>query len=136
MSRGDDEGFTLIELVFAMVLLSIGAAALIGTLSTAFRSSAVDIHRTDATAIASEGLAELAAAPANGPLPTVVRNGVTYTLTGAVTPATASNGDANAYPVESVTVSWTDAAGAHSLTRSTARYASPPTSTSGCTSLG
>jgi prepilin-type N-terminal cleavage/methylation domain-containing protein len=133
MSDGDEAGFTLLELVFALVLLSIGVAALVGVLTTAFRSTGVDLHRTDATAIAAQGLAQLAAAPQNGPMGTVPRNNITYTLSGEVAHPTAGNGDANAYPELSVTVKWTDAAGPHSLTQSTARYTSPPTTAATCT---
>jgi prepilin-type N-terminal cleavage/methylation domain-containing protein len=138
MRRSSEEGFTLLELVFAMVLLSIGIAALIGVLATSFRSTAVDIHRTDATAIAGQGLTELEAAPVTGPLPSITRNAQTYTLAGTVTPATASNGSVSAYPTVAVTVSWRDAAGAHSLTRSTAFFTTPPTTAaaSACTALG
>jgi prepilin-type N-terminal cleavage/methylation domain-containing protein len=135
MTRRGEEGFTLLELVFAMVLLSIGIAALIGVLATSFRSVAVDVHRTDATAIASQGLAELAADPTSGALPPVTRNGQTYTLTGTAAQETASDG-VGTYPEVSVTVAWTDAAGPHTLTRSTARYSSPPTTATGCSALG
>jgi prepilin-type N-terminal cleavage/methylation domain-containing protein len=135
--RGED-GFTLLELVIAMVLLSIGIAALIGVLATSFRSTAVDIHRTDATAIAGQGLAELEGAPVSGPLPPVTRNGQTYNLAGKVTPATASNGAPDAYLTAAVTVRWTDASGAHSLTQSTSFFTPPPTTSapSACTPLG
>jgi len=132
MRRGEEAGFTLLELVFALVLLSIGVAALVGVLTTAFRSTAVGIHRTDATAIAAQGLAELAAAPVTGALPPVTRNGIAYALTGTVVQATAGNGDAGAYPALSVKVTWTDAAGPHSLTQSTARFVSPATTQATC----
>jgi prepilin-type N-terminal cleavage/methylation domain-containing protein len=136
MTHGDEDGFTLLELVFAMVLLSIGVAALIGVLATSFRTTAVDVHRTDAVAIAAQGLAELEAAPVTGPLPSVTRNGQSFTLTGTANNATASNGTANAYPAVAVTVAWTDAAGSHSLTQSTATFTSPPTTGGTCTPLG
>src|SRR5579864_3710517 len=108
MTRGDEEGFTLLELVFAMVILSIGIAALIGVLATAFRSTTIDIHRTDATAIAGQGLTELAANPTLTTLPSVTRNGQTYTLRGNVTTVTASDG-VGSYPELAVTVAWADA---------------------------
>jgi prepilin-type N-terminal cleavage/methylation domain-containing protein len=132
MRERDEAGFTLLELVFALVLLSIGVAALVGVLTTAFRSTGVDLHRTDATAIASQGLTELAAAPQTGPMGTVPRNNITYTLSGEVTHPTAGNGDPNAYPELSVTVKWTDEGGQHSLTQSTARFTSPPTTATTC----
>jgi prepilin-type N-terminal cleavage/methylation domain-containing protein len=138
MTSPDEHGFTLLELVFAMVLLSIGIAALLGVLATSFRSTAVDIHRTDATAIAGQGLAELEAAPVTGPLPSVNRNGQTYTVAGTVTPVAASNGAADAYLTAAVTVRWTDAAGPHSVVQSTAFFTPPPTTAaaSTCTALG
>ncbi len=134
MNQADEDGFTLLELAFAMVLLSIGVAALIGVLATAFRTTAVDVHRTDATAIAGQGLTELAADPTTGTLPPVTRNGVTYTLTGNVTDVTASDG-VGTYPELAVTVGWADAAGKHTLTQSTAMYKPPPTTGSGCMPL-
>jgi prepilin-type N-terminal cleavage/methylation domain-containing protein len=140
----EEDGFTLLELVIAMLLMSIAIAGLVGVLGTAFRSTAMDIHRTDATAIAGQGPRELEANPASGPLapangstcPTVpiswCRNHQAYNVSGVIGAATASNGDANAYPTLAVTVSWIDAGGTHRLTQSTARFPGPTTTAVAC----
>jgi prepilin-type N-terminal cleavage/methylation domain-containing protein len=126
-----EDGFTLLELVIALVVISVGVAGLFGVLTTAFKSTAIDIHRVDATAVASRALAQLevAADPTSGPLAPVTRNGQTYSLSASVTPAQASNGAVDAYPALAVAVTWTDQAGAHTLTQTSARYPDP-TSTS------
>jgi prepilin-type N-terminal cleavage/methylation domain-containing protein len=126
----DESGFTLLELTIAMVIMSIAVAGLVGVLGTAFKSTAIDIHRTDATAIAAQGLAELESAPLSGPLPSVTRNAQTFTVTGTVGRATASNGDGNAYTALAVTVVWSDQGGLHTVTQSTARFPGATTSTS------
>src|SRR5579864_4731582 len=132
--RGED-GFTLLELVIALLVMSIGIAGLFGVLGTAFKSTAIDIHRTDATAIAAHALAQLevAADPVSGALPGVTRNGETYTVAAQVNPTAASNGDANAYPTLTVNVTWADQGGSHTVAQSSARYpAGTPTSATTC----
>jgi len=130
-ARGE-AGFTLLELVIAMLVISIAVAGLFGVLGTAFKSTAIDVHRTDATSIAAQALSQLEVSPdpASGPLPSVTRNNETYQVATRVAPAQASNGTADAYPALSVSVAWTDQGGSHTVTQSSARYPAPtPTST-------
>ena len=129
-ARGE-AGFTLLELVIAMLVISIAVAGLFGVLGTAFKSTAIDVHRTDATSIAAQALSQLEVSPdpASGPLPSVTRNNETYQVATRVAPAQASNGTADAYPALSVSVAWTDQGGSHTVTQSSARYPAPtPTS--------
>lgn len=131
-ARGREAGFTLLELVIAMLVISIAVAGLFGVLGTAFKSTAIDIHRTDATSIAAQALSQLEVSPdpVSGSLPSVTRNNATFAVSTQVTPATASNGDAHAYPALAVSVSWSDQGGSHTVTQSSARYPAPtPTST-------
>jgi len=130
VASGED-GFTLLELVVAMLLISIAVAGLIGVLGTSFRSTAVDIHRTDATAIAAQAMSELEAGSFISPA-TVTRAQQRYTVTGTATPTTATNGTTDAYPTYAVTVAWQDQAGSHSVTQSTASYPAVPTSSTPC----
>ena len=126
-----EAGFTLLELVIAMLVISIAVAGLFGVLGTAFKSTAIDVHRTDATSIAAQALSQLEVSPdpASGPLPSVTRNNETYQVATRVAPAQASNGTADAYPALSVSVAWTDQGGSHTVTQSSARYPAPtPTS--------
>ena len=127
-----EAGFTLLELVIAMLVISIAVAGLFGVLGTAFKSTAIDVHRTDATSIAAQALSQLEVSPdpVSGSLPSVTRNNATFAVSTQVTPATASNGDAHAYPALAVSVSWSDQGGSHTVTQSSARYPAPtPTST-------
>ncbi len=128
--RNGEAGFTLLELVIALLVMSIGVAGLFGVLATAFKSTSIDIHRTDATVIAAHALAQLqvAADPVSGPLPGVTRNGQTYAVNAEVQLAAASNGDTNAYAELIVNVTWSDQGGTHTVTQSTSRYPTPPTS--------
>jgi prepilin-type N-terminal cleavage/methylation domain-containing protein len=129
--RTTEAGFTLLELVIAMLVMSIAVAGLFGVLGTAFQSTAVDIHRTDATSIAAQALSQLEVSPnpASGPLTSVTRNNETYQVATQVTSAQASNGTLNAYPAMSVSVTWTDQGRSHTVTQSSARYPAPtPTS--------
>jgi prepilin-type N-terminal cleavage/methylation domain-containing protein len=131
-----EEGFTLLELVIAMLVLSVAIGGLFGVFTTAFRSTAIDVHRTDATAIATKAMAQLEVSPnpVSGPLPGVTRNSETYAVSGVVAGAQASNGDPNAYTALAVIVTWTDQGGAHTLRQSSARYPSPTSTTTavGC----
>ena len=117
-ARGE-AGFTLLELVIAMLVISIAVAGLFGVLGTAFKSTAIDVHRTDATSIAAQALSQLEVSPdpASGPLPSVTRNNETYQVATRVAPAQASNGTADAYPALSVSVAWTDQGGSHTVTQ-------------------
>ena len=131
--RAREGGFTLLELVIAMLVMSIGIAALVGVLGTAFKSTAIDVHRTDATSIAAQALSQLEVSPnpGSGPLPNVTSNNESYTVTAQVVPTTASNGTVNAYPTLTVTVAWTDQGGQHNLTQSSAEYPTAPSTTVG-----
>ena len=129
-----EDGFTLLELVVAMLLISIAVAALIGVFGTSLASTAVDIHRTDATAIAAQALAELEAGSFLSPT-TVTRAQQQYTVTGTVVPTTATDGATAAYPTYAVTVAWRDRAGAHSVAQSTAVYPASTTTTTPCVTL-
>ncbi|HEY2430263.1 MAG TPA: prepilin-type N-terminal cleavage/methylation domain-containing protein, partial [Acidimicrobiales bacterium] len=57
----DEQGFTLLELVIALLVLSVAIAGLVGVLDTAFKTTAVDGHRVNATALATRELERLRA---------------------------------------------------------------------------
>lgn len=107
----------------------------------ALRTTAVDVHRTDAAALATKELAALRRTPSlatgtTGPTGALV-NAQAYRVTDTVGPATSSGGQAQAYKQVMVSVAWTDQGGSHTLTQSSAVYpgaalVTTPTTVSGC----
>jgi prepilin-type N-terminal cleavage/methylation domain-containing protein len=94
------QGFSLIEVLVALVVLSTLGLALTATLVHAQRTAASSARWLQATQLAAEGLEQLRAGQPLGP----VRNNGNFTRSGS---ATAWNGHPGLYRLE-VTVSWVD----------------------------
>ncbi len=128
-----EDGFTLIELVVAMMVMSLAVAALFGVLDVAFKTSSIDGHRQDAIALADQQLSVLRATPYADLATSSFTQQVgarTYTVSTTVTPL-------NGYKQATVAVTWTDAAGNPSFQETTNFYSTgagphlePTTSTS------
>jgi len=127
--RRDEHGFTLLEMMIALFVLSVAVAGLVGVLDTAFGTTAVDVHRVDATGLASKQLAALRAEPyADIPVP-IIASPVTTTINNqqfstsyAVAWLSSGGGDADAYKQVSVTVTWRDQVGPHAVEQDSAVY--------------
>ncbi len=92
--------FTLVEVMMALVLLSSMALAVTATLVAAHRARVVSQHWMHATELAAEGIEQLRAGHALGP----VRNGEQFERTGSTM---AWNGHPGLYRIE-VAVTWND----------------------------
>jgi len=132
-NRGE-EGFTLLELVVALGIVSIAIGGLLSVFGSTLNTAAVDLHRVDAAALATAEMSVLHSAPYGATTTTshsATRDGQTYTIADQTGWDTSSGGQAQAYPSLAVTVSWTDRGGSHVLRQDSARYerdpaASPP----------
>jgi prepilin-type N-terminal cleavage/methylation domain-containing protein len=93
-------GFTLVEVMIALVLLSSIALGVTSTLVAAQRARVVSENWMEATQLATEGLEQLRAGHSLGP----VRNGGHFDRTGSVA---GWNGHPGLYHLE-VTVTWND----------------------------
>ena len=121
---GEEEGFTLLELVIALGIITFAIGGLLSVFGAALRTTAVDVHRTDAVALATRELASLralAAPPAASPTshPATV-NGQTYSITDTVGWQRSSGGVDRAYGSVSVLVAWTDQAGSQTVEQDSA----------------
>jgi prepilin-type N-terminal cleavage/methylation domain-containing protein len=127
--RRDEQGFTLLELMIALFVLSVAVAGLVGVLDTAFGTTAVDVHRIDATGLAAKQLATLRARPyadievpsTAGPVTTAINN-QQFTTSYTTSWTSSTSADANAYKQVTVSVTWRDQVGAHTIEESTAVY--------------
>jgi len=123
---GGERGFTLIELVVAMSILAVAVGGLISAFGSALRTTAIDIHRTDAIALADGELARLRAQPydslaSGSSMPPPIK-GQAYQITDTVGAATASDHTAGAYRSVRVAVAWADQAGPHTVVQDGAVY--------------
>jgi hypothetical protein len=147
-----EEGFTLIELVMAVTVLALAIFGLAAVFGASIRTGAVDVHRTNGVALATQWTERLRAVPyerlglADGDtspacdsgasvvvvdqpgvtaadvLPTTV-GGIAFTVGRCVTWMTDSNSVATeAYKRTTVVVSWTDEAGPHQVRQDAAAY--------------
>jgi len=101
------KGFSLVEVMIAMLILAIALLALAGLMVTTTRNSSFGGHMTEASTFAQDRLEQLRVSPWAG---VVAGNdtiqgstGITYTRNWTVTP----NGDGNQRWV-SITLTWTD----------------------------
>mgnify|MGYP001389608413 CR=1 FL=1 len=133
--RAAEDGFTLLELVIALLVLSVAIGGLVGVLDLAFKTTAVDIHRVDATALATRELDRLRGGtpPASGPATAVLGN-QSFSVTDDESPTSSGGGIAATYDALAVVVAWTDAAGPHrvEMDSATATPDPPPTTVVGC----
>ncbi|GAC1517411.1 MAG: hypothetical protein NVS1B12_02620 [Acidimicrobiales bacterium] len=117
--REPEAGFTLLELVIALAILSVAVGGLVSVLGAALRTTAVDVHRTDAVALATAEMTvvrHLASAATAPPADhTTAVNGQTYAVADVVAWQRSSGGVDRAYRSVRVTVSWTDQGGVHSV---------------------
>lgn len=116
--RAREEGFTLLELVIALAILSVAIGGLVSVLGATLRTTAVDVHRTDAVALATKEMVLLRTVAAGAAAPvdhTTTINGESYTVSDTVAWRRSSNGIDRAYRAVGVVVSWTDQGGAHRL---------------------
>ena len=101
------KGFSLVEVLIALLILSISLLALAGLMMTTTRNSSFGGHMTEASTFAQDKLEQLRVSPwagiASGNDTALGSTGITYTRTWTVTP----NGDGNQRWV-TITLSWTD----------------------------
>ena len=114
-SRRRDAGFTLVELLVAASLASVGFLGLAALHANALRTTAVGRNTTAATALASEQIEALRRVPASD-LQDVAAQTIhlgyrAFTRSATITPV----GPGTAQQV-SVGVTWNDAFGAHAFT--------------------
>lgn len=111
------KGFSLIEILVALVILSISLLALAGLMVQSTKNSSWGSHLTEAATLAQDILERFRAVRPQTDIPEGTNNdqvtaasGVTYTRTWTVT----TNGDSTLRNI-SVTVTWTDSV-PHSIT--------------------
>jgi type IV pilus modification protein PilV len=111
------KGFSLIEVLVALVILSISLLALAGLMVQSTKNSSWGSHLTEAATLAQDVLERLRAVRPQTDIPEGVNNdqvtgasGVTYTRTWTVT----TNGTSTLRNI-SITVTWTDSV-PHSIT--------------------
>ncbi len=101
------KGFSLVEVMIALLILAIALLALAGLMVTTTRNSSFGGHMTEASTFAQDRLEQLRVSPwagvATGNDTIQGSTGITYTRTWTVTP----NGDGNQRWV-SITLTWTD----------------------------
>jgi prepilin-type N-terminal cleavage/methylation domain-containing protein len=101
------KGFSLVEVMIAMLILAIALLALAGLMVTTTRNSSFGGHMTEASTFAQDKLEQLRVSPwtgvATGNDTLQGSTGITYTRNWAVTP----NADGNQRWV-SITLTWTD----------------------------
>jgi type IV pilus assembly protein PilV len=101
------KGFSLVEVMIALLILAIALLALAGLMVTTTRNSSFGGHMTEASTFAQDRLEQLRVSPwagvASGNDTIQGSTGITYTRTWTVTPNT--NGDQRWV---SITLTWTD----------------------------
>jgi type IV pilus modification protein PilV len=101
------KGFSLVEVLIALLILAISLLALAGLMMTTTRNSSFGGHMTEASTFAQDKLEQLRVSPwagvATGNDTIQSSTGITYTRNWTVTP----NGDGNQRWV-SITLNWTD----------------------------
>jgi type IV pilus assembly protein PilV len=101
------KGFSLVEVLIALLILAISLLALAGLMVTTTRNSSFGGHMTEASTFAQDKLEQLRVSPwagvATGNDTTQGSTGITYARNWTVTP----NGDGNQRWV-SITINWTD----------------------------
>jgi type IV pilus modification protein PilV len=101
------KGFSLVEVLIALLILAISLLALAGLMMTTTKNSSFGGHMTEASTFAQDKLEQLRVSPwagvATGNDTVQGSTGITYTRNWTVTP----NGDGNQRWV-SITLSWTD----------------------------
>lgn len=121
---GEEEGFTLLELVIALGIITFAIGGLLSVFGAALRTTAVDVHRTDAVALATRELASLRAlaTPSGAPPAShqATVNGQTYSITDTVGWQRSSGGVDQAYGFISTVVVWTDQGGSHTVEQDSA----------------
>ena len=101
------KGFSLVEVLIALLILAISLLALAGLMVTTTRNSSFGGHMTEASTFAQDKLEQLRVSPWTGVATandtTQGSTGITYARNWTVTP----NGDGNQRWV-SITLNWTD----------------------------
>jgi type IV pilus assembly protein PilV len=101
------KGFSLVEVLIALLILAISLLALAGLMVTTTRNSSFGGHMTEASTFAQDKLEQLRVSPwagvATGNDTIQSSTGITYTRNWTVT----ANGDGNQRWV-SITLTWTD----------------------------
>ena len=101
------KGFSLVEVLIALLILAICLLALAGLMVTTTRNSSFSGHMTEASTFAQDKLEQLRVSPwagvATGNDTTLGSTGITYTRNWTVTP----NADGHQRWV-SITINWTD----------------------------
>jgi prepilin-type N-terminal cleavage/methylation domain-containing protein len=101
------KGFSMVEVLIALLILAISLLALAGLMVTTTRNSSFGGHMTEASTFAQDKLEQLRVSPwagvATGNDTTLGSTGITYTRNWTVTP----NADGNQRWV-SITLTWTD----------------------------
>jgi prepilin-type N-terminal cleavage/methylation domain-containing protein len=107
------KGFSMVEVLIALLILAISLLALAGLMMTTTRNSSFGGHMTEASTFAQDKLEQLRVSPWAGiitgtdtittAIPGVPGTGIVYTRNWAVTP----NADGNQRWV-SITINWTD----------------------------
>ncbi len=103
-----EEGFTLLEVIIAISILSVGLLAVASMQAAAIRGNHNAYQYTEGTTWAQDRLEQFLSQPYDtgdeGALPSVAQEG--YTMTGSV--ARLDSNDANAGQIVTVTASWRD----------------------------
>jgi len=139
MRQRGDAGFSIVEVVVAMTVFSVGILAVFQTTDSSFKVATATTNRARATAIATKVIEEARAMPwtqltTGTPAPwTETIGGSTFKVTRTVTPRTLP-GAANPYKEVLVLVEWTDGSGGHDLSQTSVVYPAGPSVTT--TTLG
>lgn len=101
------KGFTMIEILVALVILSVSLLALAGLMAMTTKNTSYGGHMTEAATFAQDKLEELRVTPwanvANGNDARIGSTGINYTRTWAVVTSGAGN-----LRTVTITVNWTD----------------------------
>lgn len=127
-ARSDEWGFTMIELMVSLTVLTIGVVGAIGVFNSSFSVAGQASIRSRAVSLATREIEAFRAIPYDRVVFTLAADsatesfgGITFTIQKAVTPADEST-VTNAYKQATVSVSWTDHGGTHAVDQTTIVY--------------
>lgn len=126
--QGREAGFTMVELMVALTVMTIGVLGAVGVFNSAFSVAAQASIRSRAVAVATRHIEAVRAIPYDKLVvsPTVKTDtqsvgGATFTVLTAITSADAQ-GVPSAYKQATVTVTWSDLGGTHAVDQATIIY--------------
>ncbi len=110
------KGFTLVEILVSLVVLSIALLALAGLMVSTTRNNATGGHLTEAATLAQDTLERLRVSPlASVPTGVMIQNSFVGSTGIVYTGSWTAVADSATLDTVNITVTWTEAAKAHSI---------------------